>query len=874
MSEKEIDEIVLKLRNERNTSVLLVSGPEGAGKTHAVLNAFSKFNVKYFQYIKGEDNYKKLLDILNLSDAINKYLKITNAFSPTQAIKSVELINLLLMNRLEELKNEGSSVLIADNLEDSDHDFLILFFNIASKYLKENASAKIIGIYDSSIKNEELQNIIEILKTFGATEIKLNLPSLKSASKIIAETGYSIPEKVISLFYESSQGNLKKIFQYIKLLENNGFIIEKTFIKSITESTISEIKGIITAGSEKRVLETLTPDEIIVTIYLALLGESIDPVKLMEIMKMEENNFVNAVDNLVRKKIVVEKGDLIEIREKEFESYVEKAFSRLKLKDARLGIARYLEEKGDRYRAGLQYYQAGDYDRAYELLVESGNEYYQSGDFYRALNAFTAAYKIKKTNREVNRKLVEILTIAEETDKILEITGEIMKNDPGDVENVLNYANVLHKKSEYRESKKYYEMAQEMAENIRDKVKAQYGIGRYYYTVENNEKAREILNDALKNAREAGEHTIEAKILRILGNIEYENQNFPMALHYYELAKRINESTGNYYDLSSTYNNIANVSSETNLKEGKYYYTKAREIAEKYWFPSLLETLYINVGILNEYEGNVKEAVHLFKRALGTSMVERNYETAIIAILNLLDPLVKMGNIDDAENFLNKGLEIAKAAGKVYEEKELSIFQKLMKKIRGEDVTWFEEAEEMKKSGIKYYINFAEVSIPMYYYYSGETMKAMEIYENYIKERLENLNTDMMIDLIDFIELLEYVKFFNGIENGHVKKYIEIVEGSDLLPQMNFVAWRFNIIKAVELLDEKKKEEAMKMFNENIKYLESQELRYLVSRLKLLFGMYLLKNFGDRKIIDDAKKDVQSLKLKGVEKALEKALSL
>lgn len=874
MSENETDEIILKLRNEKNTSVLLVSGPEGSGKTYTVLNAFSKFNVKYFQNIKGEDNYIKLIELLDFSEAINKYLKITNAFSPTQGIKNVELINLLIINRLEELKNESTSVLIADNLEDSDHDFLILFFNIASKYLKENASAKIIGIYDSNIKNEEVQNIIEILKTFGATEIKLGLPSLKGTSKIIAEAGYSIPEKVISLLYESSQGNLKKIFQYIKLLENNSYIIEKTFIKSVTESTVTEIKRIINALSEKRVLETLSPDEIIVTIYLALLGESIDPIKLMEIIKMEENDFVNAVDNLVRKKIVVEKGDLIEIGEKEFEGYVEKAFSRLKLKDARLRIARYFEEKGDKYKAGLQYYQAGDYEKAYRLLVESGNDYYQAGEFYKALNAFTTAYKIKKTNRDLNRKLVEVLKIAEETDKILEITGEILKNDPEDVENVLNYANVLHKKSEYGESKKYYEMALEMAKDIRDRVKAQYGIGRYYYTVENIEKAREILSEALNNAKEVGDPTIVAKILRILGNIEYENKNFSKALNYYELAKKLNESTGNYYDLASIYNNIGNISSEINLKEGKYYYSKAQEIAEKYWFPSLLETLYLNVGILNEYEGNVKEAVHLFKRALGTSLIDKNYETAIIAILNLLDPLVIMGNIDEAANLLDKGLELAKASGKVNEEKELIIFQKLMKKIRGENVTWFEEAEEMKKSGIKYYINFAEVSIQIHYYYYGETMKAMEIYEKYIKERLENLNTNLMIDLIDFIEILEYAKFFNLTEGEHVKKYIEVVEKSDLLPQMNYVAWRFNIIKAVELLDEKKREEAMELFNENIKQLESQELRLLVSRLKLLFGMYLLKNFGDRKILDDAKKDVLSFKLKGVEKALERGLSL
>jgi len=91
---------------------------------------------------------------------------------------------------------------------------------------------------------------------------------------------------------------------------------------------------------------------------------------------------------------------------------------------------------------------------------------------------------------------------------------------------------------------------------------------------------------------------------------------------------------------------------------------------------------------------------------------------------------------------------------------------------------------------------------------------------------------------------------------------------------MKFVEWRLNIIKAIDLLESKNIEDAMKLYNENIRKLESQDLKYLSARLKLIFGMYLFKNFEDRKILDEGKSEILNLKLKGVEKAFENALSL
>ncbi|MGC8565297.1 MAG: tetratricopeptide repeat protein [Thermoplasmata archaeon] len=874
MPEKKNIKILQEQIRENKSSVLLISGSEGIGKTHLVMDAFSSNIPKYFKYVSGEDNYTKILDVLDLKEAVTKYLKITTAFSPSQTIKSAELTRIMIMSRLDELKDNASMIFVIDDIDKMDRDFLNIFFNVASKYLKENSKARIIGIYRNDIKNEELQNIIEILKSFGAREIILESYSIEDIHAILEDSGYKIPEKVISIIYELSNGNLKKIFQDIKYLEEKGYIIEKTFIKSVSETTINNIKELFMVKMEEKVLETLNPAETVVTIYLSFLGKKIDPLTLMNIIGMDEYEFVNAVDNLVRKKIVIEDENTIEIRDKEFQRFIENSFSRLKLRDSRLKIAKYLEEKGDIYNAGLQYYYANESTRAYKLLVESANEAYESGDFYKALNAFNIAYKINKNDKEVVKKLIEILTIYDDIDRIIEITEEILKIDPKNVENIINHADALHKKSEFKESKKYYDLALEMGSKGHERARALYGIGRYYYTLEEMEKAKEFLNESLKEARETRDYLTESKALRMLGNVEFQNGNYPRALNYYESSKTINESIGNYYDLAAVYNNIANVSSEINFKEAKYYYYKAQEIAEKYWFPSMLQTLYINIGVMDEYEGKVKEAIYLLKKALGISLINKELEATVISILDLIDPLVKMGDVEEAENYIKIGLEITKKIEKKNEETELIIFKKVLKNIRGENEPYFEELEKIKSSGIKYYTDFAEVSLPSFYFYSGDIKKASELYQKYIDERLQDLNPDTIIDLMDFIEIIVYEKFFIKGFDDNIKYYINHLEKNDAFPFMKFVEWRLNIIKAIDLLESKNIEDAMKLYNENIRQLESQDLKYLSARLKLIFGMYLFKNFEDRKILDKGKGEILNLKLKGVEKAFEKALSL
>ncbi|MGC8686492.1 MAG: hypothetical protein ACP5SF_02940 [Thermoplasmata archaeon] len=869
--EKNIEEIL----KEQSPSVILLKGPEGVGKTSMVKKFLSrkKAIVKYFKYEEGQDNYQKMLEVLDLGDSVKKYLTIANAFSPVETRKNYELIVFLIMTRINELKNVENLYFVLDDLEKMDTVLISLFFDISSKFLKENPRAKMIGIYQEENKNKELENIIDVLKSFGAVEIAFTPCTINQVQKIIEDEGYKIPEKIISLLYEESKGNLKKLFKSIKMLEDKNYIIEKTFIKILSEKTLNEISALLKEKTEERTLENLSPEEMVVLIYLSLLNEKIDSIKLMELVNLKEEDFVNAVDSLVRKKILIEDGDFLDVKDKDIINYIEKSFSRLRIKDTRLKIAKYLEGKGELYRAGIQYYYANESEKAYEILSKVGKNFYQEGNFYNALNALTMASSIKMDDKEILDNMINILKLQDDYEAILQITKKILEKEPDDVINIINHGDALFKLSEFEEAKKYYEIALEKAKNNFQIAKAKFSLGRYYYTVEDFNKSVEILTEAIELSREEGDHATEEKAFRILGNIEYEKSNYSKALFYYEKAKTISESIGNYYDLAATYNNIGNISSRINLKEGKYYYLKAQEISEKFWFPSFIQTLSINLGILEEYQGNYKDAINLIKRAMGLSIADKSYDTTINTVINILDPLVKMGKIAEAEKFVNLGLNFSKRLGKQHEETELEIFRKLLNKIKGYDDDWLSEIEKIKSSGIQFYIDFANASLPMYHFYSGIIEKTLELYWDYIKGKIENPTTDDLMDIMDYIELLAYKNYFDKGLDERFRELVEFLEKNEMVNEMKFIRWRLEIIKAAIML-ENKNQEGVSIFRENIKNIEDQDLAFLLSRLKIIFGLYLFKNFNDRSILDEGIDKLKSLNLKGAEKAFERVLSL
>ncbi|MGC8619247.1 MAG: tetratricopeptide repeat protein [Thermoplasmata archaeon] len=860
------------IKNEKN--VMLFSGPEGLGKKTIIKNYILKKKGKIieFEFEKGKDNNQLLLEGLGLNETFKKYLSVINTLTPGEASKKNDIIYSLIQIKFEELKKEENLYIIFYNLENIGKNCSPLLFFIISKFLKEDVKSKIFLIYNNNNRNTEFEGTVEILKTMGMEEIILQPYSKKSIKKILQNMEYKIPEMVVDLIYEKAHGNLGVILNSIKILEDRNYIIEKTFIKPLTEKTINEINNLLMGNAEEIILEKLSPDEMVVLIYLSLLNEKIEAMKLMDLVNLKEENFVNAVDNLIRKKIVKEEGDFLELRNNELENQIEKSFSNLRISDARVKIAKYLEGKGDFYRSGIQYYYANNFEKAYENLSKAGLKFYEDGDLYNAQNAFSLASSIRTDDKEIILYLIDILKEKEDFSGILNLTKKIFEKDPDNFVAIINQAEALFRISEYEEAKKYYDLALEKAKNQKEKAQAELGLGKYYYNIENLNESEKFLKDAIKISKDENDFVTEENALRILGNIEYERKNYPKALSYYEKSREISENIKNLYDLAAAYNNIGNVSAEIDISKGKYFYSKALEIAEKFWYPSLLETLFLNLAILDEYDCKIKEAINLFQRSLGISIARKNYDTALIAIVNLFEPFIKMGRIEDAKRIVSIGLDVSNKIGKQYERIEIEVFGKMLNIISGKEENIIPEIEKLKKSGIKTYVDYANSAISTYYFYLGEIKKSIDLYWDYLKGKIGNLTIDDIMDYIEYLEILAYEKFFKKGVDQEFLELVKNIEENDSLKNVNFAKCRFSIIKSIIDIENKNRN-GISSFQENIKNIGDQDLKYLSARLKITFGLYLAKNFNDNTILDEGKKELISLNLKGTEKALNKAFS-
>ncbi|MDP8012072.1 MAG: hypothetical protein ACP5LA_05980 [Thermoplasmata archaeon] len=858
------------LKNEKS-NVLIFTGLEGIGKTFKIKKILSqdKSIVKYINYEKGEDNQKKLLESLDLIDSVRKYISVANAISPREANKNSEMIYYLIMAKMEELKNFDNLYFVLDNMENMDKENIDLFFYIASNFLKDKVKARIIGIYNNNKRNYDLENLINVLKTTGALEILLLPYSPEEVQRIISGIGYDLPEPVTFLIYGISKNNLNEFFKFIRILENRNYIIEKTFNRSLSSKTFDEIREILSSQKEN-ILEIMTKEEKIILLYLYILNENIEPMTLLNLTGMDTQKFLLSYENLIRKNVIYEINDHVYLKDKDLIVNLEKVFDKHEIRDIRLKIAMYFEEKNDAFNAGINYYYAENFEIAYKYLSNAGKEFYKSGDFYNALKALTLASSIKTEDNDVIQYTIEILKLYEDFEGIINLTKKILERDPENVDNIINYAEALFKINDLENSKKYYDLAFIKAKNKIQKARASLGIGTYFFGIENYEMSEKILNDTVEISREASDPVSEEIALRYLGHIMFDRGEFSKAFNLYKGSKIICENINNNYDLAAAYINMGNALSVENIIKGKYYYSKAREIAEKFWIPNFIRILFLNFGIINVFEGNIKESIDLMKRAIGLSIADKNYRTALHAIINLFISLVMTGSIDDAENFINIGENISNRKELYFEKIEIQILKNLILKIKGIDGNWLDDFEKLKDSEIKIYSDFADLFHPLYYFYSGDLENAIELYYNYIEEKLNNPTTNDLIDLIDFSQMLAFKKYFeNGLDDEFLK-IISVFDRIEYIDEMKFIKWNLDILKSM-VLAEKRDQRSISIFKENIKNFDEQEINYLSAKLKIISGLYFYKNFNDKSILDEGKIKLESLNLKGAEKALAKA---
>ena len=216
---------------------------------------------------------------------------------------------------------------------------------------------------------------------------------------------------------------------------------------------------------------------------------------------------------------------------------------------------------------------------------------------------------------------------------------------------------------------KYNNEATEIQKKANDQLRYGIGVGdlgNIYHDMGNNKLAVEKSIEALKILDTVQQEPWrKADILRQIGRIELDRENFDTSLDYLKKALQVYEDTNDNIWQAYTLTDIGN-----NYLDSKKYddaertYVKAKELAEKYELKDTEANIIGNLGNINYEKGNYAEARKQLKAAL---KLNRSLEMVTNILSNLLSTTkieLQTKNYNAARSAINEGLKIADSIGK------------------------------------------------------------------------------------------------------------------------------------------------------------------------------------------------------------------
>ncbi|MGC8610638.1 MAG: tetratricopeptide repeat protein [Thermoplasmata archaeon] len=825
-------------------------------------------NEVYSIKITKDMNFKNyFISIFGLKQEMSKYSKMSFAFLGEKGSSAeIHLINI----KLEEFLSKGA-IIILENIEFLDVEIIYLLTNLSEKLSKSDWNGKLILIYSAQNINNNITKMITLLKSLGAELLILERVSLEYLKEKLFSLGYIIPDKLFNLLVDLGFKDYNSMIDALNVLEKNGFVVNKTYALTIVDSDLEKIKEtLISYKSSEIALPNLSEEELLVILTLSIINEPVDPFDLVELTGLDEEKLIEILDKLIRKGILQEINDKITIKKVEFSELVKKMFSSLRLKIVNQKIGEYFYKKGVIDKAGIHYYMAGKYEIAYKLLKEAFNKAKETGNKDALLTYGKILLNIKDDDIEIGITYADTLKTYDKFRDAINVLENLRKYYPDNIEILLRLSELYYEINEYNKSFDLVKMM-EKAE-IDEKYKP-----LLYYLAALNLYIRNLFNESKEYIKKSEEYAIKynnevilSKLYRLLGNIYFDQNDFDKSLEYYQKALELAEKNNLYYDISSTYNNIGNIYStqQARMDIALQYYKKALAIAEKNWYTSLLLTLYINLGTIYSYIGDMDLSLEYLRKSFSLSFLLDLYEPAFTSIINMSDILSKRAEIDEALKYFEdfkKFIDRVEITEIKYEFYILYDLFRLMKgETIGEDIKNY--IEELKKSQHLYYVQFGFMSESTYYFYLEDLEKSINIFKDYYQKFIKNNVLSMISDMMEFIETILYYKFITGkYIDDEVRSLFSELEKYDL-SMMGYFNYRYQILKSVIDVYDKKMPNAIMEFTDSISYFERENLKFLSAVSRLIFGLYMAYSLKDKLMLETAKKEFENIKYEGLKK--------
>jgi len=742
-------------------------------------------------------------------------------------IKQENLFENILLS-LKDLASDKKVILFLDDLQWADKSTLLFLHYLARN--TQNDNVMIIGTYRPEDimrideRNEhQFKKIKQNMNREGLfEEIKLERLSLNDSDKMITSILRSkeIEDNFTEKIYQDTEGNPFFILEILQLLEEENYIIiddgKWKLDKDIEYIDLpSRINDLITRRTDR-----LSEEQRRILSCASVEGEKfsskiienvldLDRIDLLEQLNKIENyhNLIHTIEE----KYTFLHGNIREVLYNKMNKDLRKEYHKR--------IAETYEEIYDKdehiEKIGFHFCEAED-KRGIEYLIDAGENAQERYANEEAISFYRKSLHLIDDNAkkysEVNTNLGELYNTIGKYEKSLEKFRCALEN--------------IEKKDDK------IKIYSEIAENFRD-------MGSYNKSIEYANKGIELTEkDDIKKGRLMKE---KGWAYLRLGEYDKAEKNFEKEKELSERLDDTSELYRGYYGLGTVFY------FKGDYEISKKYYENAIDIADQIGDIKKLSSCYSNLALIYSIKGEKKKSLEYNKKSLEMSKKIGNKKSIAISYNNLGNIHSDMGNIEKALDYLEKGLEIRKETGEKFgmASSYNSIGDIYLNQGKlDEALNYQKKALDLSREiGNKKSIAISLNNIGDVYFEKGEENKAITNYQKSLEIKKETgRKKSLVVSLCRISNAL--------IKKGKIKKAkekterainisldIDAKEGEGMSKRLLGMIYR----------DEKKWDQAIKIFNESIDILEKCGNERKLSKVYYELGI-LLKKKEDRQI--------------------------
>lgn len=220
---------------------------------------------------------------------------------------------------------------------------------------------------------------------------------------------------------------------------------------------------------------------------------------------------------------------------------------------------------------------------------------------------------------------------------------------------------------DYQQALKFYEKSLALHLELKDKdgiASSLNNLGIVEYEQGNYEEARKLCEEHLKYMRETGDKDSVANSLNGLGNMAYDQGDYEQARKFHEESLELREELGNKRGIASSLNNLANVlNNQGDYEKAEKLYEKSLAIKRELGDKRGIATTLHNFGAITSCKEDYDLAKRYFEESIALAREIGDKQGVAETLYDLGSIEYKQRNIEQALRYYEESLSVRREIG-------------------------------------------------------------------------------------------------------------------------------------------------------------------------------------------------------------------